>query len=48
VFQTSGTFVSGYLYAFDNSLPWAILSVTMSAIGVLVILLVRDPVNPEV
>ena len=48
VFQTSGTFVSGYLYAFDHSLPWAILSVTMSAIGVLVILLVRDPVNPEV
>jgi DHA1 family multidrug resistance protein B-like MFS transporter len=48
LFQTSGTFLSGYLYSVCDSLPWTILSGTMLVVGILVILLVRDPENPEV
>lgn len=48
LFQTSGTLLSGYLYSVSDSLPWIILSGTMLVVGILVILLVRDPENPEV
>ena len=41
--QTIGTFLSGYLYNYDISLPWIILSVALVIIGVLFILLVEEP-----
>ena len=42
---TLGTFVSGYIYRFNNQLPWLILSVSILMIGVLIILLVETPEN---
>ena len=47
-FLTVGAFLSGYVYGVDASLPWMILSGAMLVIGVLFILLVRDPARPEV
>jgi MFS family permease len=47
IFLTVGTFLSGYVYGFDNSLPWVILSGAMLVIGVFFIVFVRDPVKPE-
>jgi len=41
--QTMGTFLSGYLYKYDNSLPWIILAAALAVIGVLFILLVIEP-----
>ncbi len=41
--QTLGTLLSGYLYNYDNRLPWIILGVALSIIGVLFILLVDEP-----
>ncbi len=41
--QTIGTFLSGYLYNYDISLPWIILSVALVIIGVLFLLLVDEP-----
>ncbi|MFH1179254.1 MAG: MFS transporter [Candidatus Bathyarchaeota archaeon] len=41
--QTIGTFLSGYLYKYDNSLPWIILAVALVVIGVLFIILVDEP-----
>ena len=48
LFQTSGTFLSGFVYAFDSSLPWVILSFSMMVIGIGFLATVRDPVKPEV
>ena len=48
LFQTSGTLVSGYLYSFNDSLPWIILSVTMLMIRILVLVLVSEPEKPEI
>ena len=41
--QTIGTLLSGYLYKYNNSLPWLILSIALVIIGVLFILLVDEP-----
>jgi len=46
-FLTIGAFLSGYVYGFDTSLPWLILAGAMLMIGVLFILLVKDPTRPE-
>jgi MFS family permease len=46
-FLTIGAFLSGYVYAFNTSLPWLILSGAMLVIGLLFILLVKDPAKPE-
>ena len=48
IFLTVGVFLSGFVYGFDTSLPWLILSGAMLVIGVLFILLVKDPMRPEV
>ncbi|TFH17847.1 MFS transporter [Candidatus Bathyarchaeota archaeon] len=42
---TMGTLLSGYLYRFNNQLPWMILSAAIALIGVLMILLVKDTVR---
>ena len=42
---TLGTLASGYIYRFNNSLPWIILSVSMVVLGTLIIVLVKDPEN---
>ncbi len=42
---TIGTLLSGYLYRFNNQLPWMILSAAIALIGVLMILLVKDTVR---
>jgi hypothetical protein len=48
IFLTAGVFLSGFVYSFDNSFPWLILSGAMLVIGVLFIILVRDPSRSEV
>jgi MFS family permease len=40
---TLGTLVSGYVYRFNNSMPWIILSVSMVALGLLMIIMVNEP-----
>ncbi|MCW4011584.1 MAG: MFS transporter [Candidatus Bathyarchaeota archaeon] len=39
---TVGSLLSGYIYSYSTSLPWIILAVSMTVIGVLIILLVKD------
>ena len=39
---TMGTLLSGYVYRFNNQLPWMILSGAVALIGVLMILLVKE------
>jgi MFS family permease len=41
--QTLGTLLSGYIYNYNNGLPWIILAVALSVIGLLFILLVDEP-----
>lgn len=41
--QTLGTLLSGYIYNYNNELPWVILAVALFVIGVLFILLVDEP-----
>ena len=40
---TLGTLASGYVYRFNNSLPWIILSISMVVLGVLMIVMIEDP-----
>ena len=46
--QTLGTFLSGYIYRFNPSYPWYILSAALLVIGVLFILLVDEPTVAEI
>ncbi|MCW4011775.1 MAG: MFS transporter, partial [Candidatus Bathyarchaeota archaeon] len=41
--QTLGTLLSGYIYNYNNGLPWIILAVALIVIGFLFILLVDEP-----
>ena len=41
--QTLGTLLSGYIYNYDNGLPWIILAFALVVIGVLFIILVDEP-----
>ena len=45
--QTIGTFISGYLYKFSNSLPWIILAISLAIIGILFIIFVNEPILAE-
>ena len=45
--QTIGTFISGYLYKFSNSLPWIILALSLAIIGILFIIFVNEPIRAE-
>lgn len=40
---TLGTLSSGYIYRYNNALPWILLSVSMVVLGVLMIVLIKDP-----
>jgi MFS family permease len=42
---TLGTLASGYVYRFNNSMPWVILSVSMVVLGILMVLMLKDPEN---
>ena len=42
---TMGTLLSGYIYRFNNQLPWMILSGAIAIIGVLMIVFVKDTVR---
>jgi len=46
--QTIGTFLSGYLYRYDNALPWVILSGALALIGLLFMIMVEEPKEAEV
>jgi MFS transporter, DHA1 family, tetracycline resistance protein len=41
--QTIGLFLSGYIYNYNNSFPWLIMSVSMFVFGILFLLLVEEP-----
>jgi uncharacterized integral membrane protein len=41
--QTVGTFLSGYIYQYNNSLPWIILAIALIIIGILFIIFVEEP-----
>jgi MFS family permease len=41
--QTIGMLLSGYLYAYNTSLPWLIMSGTLLVLGILFIMLVDEP-----
>ena len=47
LFQTAGTFLSGYVYGLEASLPWLILSSTMLAVGLGFLVALSDPGTPE-
>jgi MFS family permease len=44
---TAGTLLSGYIYRFNNSLPWVILSLALAALGVLMIVMIKDHEQTE-
>ena len=44
---TAGTLLIGYVYRFNNSLPWVILSISIAALGVLMIVLIKDTEQTE-
>ena len=41
--QTIGMFLSGYLYRYNNALPWQIMSMALFVFGILFLLLVEEP-----
>jgi len=45
---TAGSLCSGYIYNYDQALPWYILSAALAVLGVLFIALVEEPEEPEV
>jgi len=47
-FQTVGTFISGYLYGYDSSYPWLILSGALIVLGVAFIALIKEPERVEI
>ena len=46
--QTLGNFISGYVYGFDSSLPWVLLSVAFLILGVQFIAFVEEPERAEI
>ena len=46
--QTLGSLLSGYLYGYDNSMPWLVLSGALAILGVLFVALVREPEQAEI
>ncbi len=48
IMTTMGTFLSGYVYNHDSSLPWYILSGVLVTMGILFILLVKEPEKAEI
>jgi len=46
--QTAGSLCSGYIYNYNRSLPWYILSAAMVALGLMFIALIEEPEEAEV
>jgi MFS family permease len=46
--QTIGSFLSGFLYGYNNALPWTILSIALFALGVMFITWVQEPEIAEI
>jgi len=46
--QTVGMFLSGYLYRYNNAVPWRIMSVALFAFGILFLLFVEEPKVAEI
>ena len=46
--QTIGLFLSGYIYNYNNSFPWLIMSVSMFVFGVLFLIFVEEPKVAEI
>jgi hypothetical protein len=46
--QTLGTLMSGYVYRYNPSYPWYVLSVAFLVMGVLFILIVDEPKVAEI
>ena len=46
--QTIGSLLSGYLYGYDSSLPWLVLSGALAILGVLFVALVKEPEQAEI
>jgi MFS family permease len=46
--QTTGTFLSGYLYEFNNNYPWFLLSGAFFIFGLLFIIWVKEPEIAEI
>jgi MFS family permease len=46
--QTLGAFLSGYLYNYDGSLPWLVLSGALLILGIAFIMIVEEPEQAEV
>jgi len=38
-----GNLASGYVYSYDNSLPWMVMSGAFLVLGILFITLVKEP-----
>ncbi|UCD45616.1 MAG: MFS transporter [Candidatus Bathyarchaeota archaeon] len=45
--MSAGTLMSGYLYNYDSSLPWYVLSAALVVMGMLFIALVKEPEEAE-
>ena len=46
--QTVGSLLSGYLYGYDSSLPWLVLSGALLVLGVMFIVFVKEPEQAEI
>ena len=46
--QTMGMFLSSYIYRYNPSYPWYVLSAALLVIGVLFILLVDELIEAEI
>jgi hypothetical protein len=46
--RISGVFLSGYIYYYNDSMPWCILSGVLIMMGILFITLVREPERAEI
>ncbi len=46
--QTVGSLLSGYLYGYDSSLPWLVLSGALLVLGAMFIAFVKEPERAEI
>ena len=44
---TLGTFLSGYIYGADQSMPWLVLSATVAVVGLMIVAFVKEPGEVE-
>ncbi len=46
--QTAGSLLSGYLYGYDSSLPWLVLSGALLVLGAMFVAFVKEPEQAEI